>query len=284
MRFSINIHHLLLHKACVFHIPPPSKGKGRGEGIGMSIKTLGRALIIVSAFFGSAVFAQSAEGPQELPKPILKSTPPLFQEWTFNNDQVNSVPAGFSSDTVGEGAIGTWQVQADDSAPSRPQTLVLKPGCERESCYHLILVDGTNVEYLDLSVRVKMVLGSSTGKGGLVFAAKDPRNFYAVVVTPETNTLEGFLVQDGVPTLLGKGTVEPAEREWHFLRIHRSTMISHDLIEVFFDKQLILSLSDSTFHAGQVGLVAFGQGAFGFDNLRAMELLSQRPLSRPPAY
>lgn len=245
---------------------------------------VGGSLVLFALIGSSVAFSQSSEGPQEMPKPTFKTTSSLFQEWTFNNDQVDSAPPGFSSETVGEGSTGTWLVQTDPSAPSRPQAIILKPGCQQESCYHLLLADGTNVEYVDLSVRMKMVLGASAGKAGLVFGAKDSRNFYAVVVTPETNTLEGFLVRDAQPTSLGEATVEPTKSDWHFLRIRRSTMMSHDLIEVYFDNHLILSLSDSTLREGQVGLVTLGQGAFAFDNLKAMELLTERPLSRPPAY
>lgn len=57
-----------------------------------------------------------------------------------------------------------------------------------------------------------------------------------------------------------------------------------EMIEVFFDNQLILSLSDQTIRGGQVGLVTTAISAFGFDNLRVVELLASRPLSRPPAY
>jgi len=132
-------------------------------------------------------------------------------------------------------------------------------------------------------------LGPQQEKLGSCLGAKDSRNFYAVVVTPETNTLEGFLVRDAQPTSLGEATVEPTKSDWHFLRIRRSTMMSHDLIEVYFDNHLILSLSDSTLREGQVGLVTLGQGTWGqgtfaFDNLKAMELLTERPVSRPPAY
>ena len=84
-------------------------------------------------------------------------------------------------------------VEADPKAPSRPQVLMLRPGCQQESCYHVLLADDTKVEYLDLGIRIKMVLGVSSGKAGLVFSAKDNKNFYAVVVTPETNTLQSLL-------------------------------------------------------------------------------------------
>ena len=175
-------------------------------------------------------------------------------------------------------------MHAESSAPSRPNVLVQKPGCQDASCYHVLLADGSEIEYMDLSVRIKLVLGSSTGKAGLVFGARDSRNFYAVVVTPETNTLEGFLVKNGQLTSLGKGTIAPRDNGWHYLRVYRSTMISHEQIEIFFDNQRILSLSDSSYGKGQVGLVTFGQGVFAFDNLNSMELLTERPLSRPAAY
>jgi len=313
MRLSSNCYLVLFKNFNVSYTPSPSKEEGWGEGdapslsqrppnspstngnelthvsnpkqrFGISRWFLSAALVMVSIFLGSIALAQSSDEPQELPKPKFKTTPPLFQEWGFNNDQADSAPSGFSGETVGEGPPGIWRVEADSSAPSRPQALILKPGCQQESCYHLLLADDTNVEYLDLSVRIKMVLGASAGKAGLVFGAKDSRNFYAVVVTPETNALEGFLVQDGQAKLLGEETVVPTEGEWHFLRIHRSTMISYDQIEIYFDSQLILSLSDSTLREGKVGVVTMGQGAFAFDNLRAMELLTERPLSRPPAY
>ena len=284
MRFSLHFNLLLFKNSCLSQIPLPSKGEDRVEGIGISINTLGVALVIVSVFFGFPVFAQSSDVPQELPKPKLKATPPLFQEWTFNNDQVDSGPSGFSGDTVGDGSPGIWKIEVDSSAPSRPQALVLKPGCQKESCYHVLLADDTIVEYLDLGIRIKMMLGVSSGKAGLVFSAKDNKNFYAVVVTPETNTLQAYLVQDGQARLLGEEKVLPMEGEWHFLRVHRISYISHFPIECYFDNQLILHLSDSTLGEGKVGLITMGQGAFAFDNLRAVELLTERPLSRPPAY
>ena len=241
-------------------------------------------LILFGLMTVPMIFAQPSGEPQELPKPKIKTTPPLFQEWNFSKDQAEANPVGFSSDTIGKGSEGTWTVQPAPSAPSRPNVVMQKPGCQDASCYHVLLADGSEVEYLDLSVRIKLILGSSTGKGGLVFGAQDSRNFYAVVVTPETNTLEGFLVKDGQLTSLGKESVKPTDNEWHSLRIHRKSMISHDPVAVHFDKHRILSFSDSTYGEGKVGLITFGQGAFAFDNLSAMELLTERPLSRPAAY
>jgi len=144
----------------------------RGNPWAVVKRFVGGSLVLFALIGSSVAFSQSSEGPQEMPKPTFKTTSSLFQEWTFNNDQVDSAPPGFSSETVGEGSTGTWLVQTDPSAPSRPQAIILKPGCQQESCYHLLLADGTNVEYVDLSVRMKMVLGASAGKAGLVFGGK----------------------------------------------------------------------------------------------------------------
>ena len=247
--------------------------------------TLASLLCILTSFVSSSLLlAETQDLPQELPKPIHKTTPPLFQEWNFNKDQVGQSPATFSEMAGGNDSHGSWQVQVDSSAPSSPHAVIQKNDCGNSSCYQLLLAEGTNVQYVDLSVRMKMMMGSPTGKGGLVFGAKDEKNFYAVVVTPDSNTLETFLIQDGQLTSLGRVSVTPKQIEWHFLRIQRNTILSQELIEVFFDDHLIFSLSDSSIGPGKVGLVTFGEGVFAFDNLRAMELLASRPLSRPPAY
>ena len=129
-------------------------------------------LILASVVAGSLVFAESQEPSKELPKPTLKSIPPLFQEWTFDTDQVGRSPTNFSSVTVGKESHGQWLIQTDSSAPSSPQAVMQKTDCETSSCYQLLLADGTNVQYVDLSVRLKMVLGSRIGKGGVVLVSR----------------------------------------------------------------------------------------------------------------
>ena len=245
---------------------------------------VGIAMTLV-LFNGSAlVFASQDDGPKELPKPKLKTTPPLFKDWNFDKDHAGSQPLGFVSVTESGQAEGKWLVTKETSAPTKSQAVIQNADCSDDSCYHLLLGDGTEVTYVDVSVRMKLLLGTPSGKAGLVLGAKDNKNFYAAVVTPETNTVEAFLVRDGVATSFGKSGIKPNREVWHTLRVQRSPMISHDLFNVFFDKHMILSLSDSTLKEGKVGLVTWGKGAFAFDNLRAVEYLTNLPFSRPPAY
>ncbi|HWC51907.1 MAG TPA: hypothetical protein VG453_09465, partial [Nitrospira sp.] len=72
--------------------------------------------------------------------------------------------------------------------------------------------------------------------------------------------------------------------DWHSLRMNRDTIISKDVIEVFFDGRLMLSVQDQTLGLGEVGLVVRGQSPLHFDSLHAVPLFSQRPVSNPAAY
>ncbi|MGB0909506.1 MAG: hypothetical protein ACPGYT_04030 [Nitrospirales bacterium] len=242
--------------------------------------------VMVAAFcmFGTTmVFADQGEGPQELPKPKFKTTPPLFMDWNFDKDQIGEQPGGFNQGVNGQ-AGGQWLVTKEEAAPSKTQVIEQKGTCAEASCYQILLGEGTDVSYVDVSVRMKLVLGTASGKAGIVLGAQDDKNFYAAVVTPKTNTIEAYVVRDGKITSFGEAKIKPKSEEWHYLRVQRSPMISHDLFNVFFDRHMLLSLSDSTFKEGKVGLVTWGDGAFAFDNLRAVEYLTNLPLSRPPAY
>ena len=131
---------------------------------------------------------------------------------------------------------------------------------------------------------MKMRLGTPSGKAGLAYGVQDAQNFYAVVVEPKTNEVVAYVVKDGQPTEIARETLILKPSEWHFLRIQRNTIVSKEFTEIFFDHHLLLDVYDQSFRNGKIGLVAIGDGAFSFDNLRAMELLTNRPLSRPAAY
>ena len=230
--------------------------------------------------FSLEVFAK--DQPQELPKPIHKTTPPLFQEWQFDKSPLNEIPEGFSLEVSGTPSGGGWLVNEDSLAPSRPKTVEQELTCGEGLCYQLLTAEDSTVEYVDLSVRMKM--RASSGKAGLAYGVQDAQNFYAVVVEPKTNEIVAYVVKEGKPKELARETLILEPTEWHFLRIQRNTIVSKEFTEIFFDHHLLIDVYDQSFKIGKVGLVAMGDGAFSFDNLRAMELMTNRPLSRPAAY
>jgi len=222
--------------------------------------------------------------PQELPKPFHKTTPPLFQEWNFDQSSPNGLPEGFTQAVGGISGEGGWSVKEDANAPSRPRLVEQRLHCLEGWCYQLLVADGVVVEYVDLSVRIKLNLGTPSGKAGLAYGIQDDKNFYAVVVEPKTNEVVAYVVKDGQPNELARESLIPQPSDWHSLRIQRNTIISKEFTEIFFDNHLMLDVYDQSFKNGKLGLVAMGDGGFLFDNLRAMEMMTNRPLSRPSAY
>ncbi len=208
----------------------------------------------------------------------------LFNRWTFDQQKPSEAPAGFSMLEFGEGPAAEWTIKADADAPSASNILAVNSSCQVVTCYRLIVADGFQYEYPDVSVRMRFPVGAATGVGGVVFGVKDATHFYAAVVDLATKTLEVSRVVDGKETRLGQSSITPKTAPWHMLRIQRNTIVSKDFIETFFDGQLAVTVEDQSLAIGQVGLLVRGQTNLDFDSLHAIPLFSQRPLSAPAAY
>ena len=208
----------------------------------------------------------------------------LFNRWTFDQQNSGEAPAGFSMLGFGEGPAADWTIKADRDAPSASNILVVNSSCLAVTCYRLMVANGFQYEYPDVSVRMRFPLDAATGVGGVVFGVKDATHFYAAVVDLATKTLEVSRVVDGEETRLGRSSIMPKPVPWHTLRIQRNTIFSKDFIETFFDGQLVVTVEDQSLAIGQVGLLVRGQTALDFDSLHAIPLFSQRPLSTPAAY
>jgi hypothetical protein len=208
----------------------------------------------------------------------------LFNRWTFDQQKSGEAPAGFSMLGFGEGPAADWTVKADTDAPSASNILAVSSSCQPISCYRVIVADGFQYEYPDLSVRMRFPIDAAAGVGGVVFGLKDARHFYAVVVDLAAKTLEVIRVVDGTETRLDRSSITPKALPWHMLRIQRNTIISKDFIETFFDGQLAVTVEDQSLATGQVGLLVRGPITLDFDSLHAVPLFSHRPLSAPAAY
>jgi hypothetical protein len=208
----------------------------------------------------------------------------LFNRWTFDQQKSGEAPAGFSMLGFGDGPAADWTIKVDSDAPSASNILVVKSSCQAVTCYRLIVANGFQYEYPDVSVRMRFPLDAATGVGGVVFGVKDATHFYAAMVDLATKTLEVSRVVDGQETRLGRSSMSPKAVPWHTLRIQRNTIFSKDFIETFFDGQLVVTVEDQSLAIGQVGLLVRGQTALDFDSLHAIPLFSQRPLSTPAAY
>lgn len=227
--------------------------------------------------------------------PIAAASPPppsqfqvpveLFKTWNFDKEKTEQMPAGFSSFRVGDAGAPIWVVTQDPHAQTPPNLLKQSAPCSME-CSQVLLVDALQYEYLDLIVRLRLAgtSGDGGGEAGVVFAARDHQNYYAVTIDQSGQDMQVRRVREGKATLLAHSTVTSKQVVWHLLRVRRNTIMSKEYIEVFFDGAQIFSVEDKTFGVGRIGLITLGAATAEFDNLTAAPLYSQKPLSGPAAY
>jgi hypothetical protein len=208
----------------------------------------------------------------------------LFHRWTFDEQTPEQGLSGFSQFLVGGDAAPMWTITSEQEAPSPPNILKAQSACLTSSCYQLLVADKLQYEYPDVTVRLRFPKDGRVGQGGIVIGLKDERHFYATIVDLAAKKLEVVRVLGDQVTVLGETAVTPNPVDWHSLRMNRDTIISKDVIEVFFDGKLLLSVQDQALGLGQVGLIVRGKSPLDFDSLHAVPLFSQRPVSSPAAY
>lgn len=249
------------------------------------MRTLGFFFLAVMGLvaFEDLACAVQRESQEEKEANLKKqATGGLFRKWTFDQDELNKVPAGFTGLSSGDAQQASWGIQQDDSAPSRPNVVGVSSRCAAE-CYQLLVAKGLDYEYPDLTVRFRASEGAA-GIGGVAFGVKDAANFYAAVVDVSGLTVQVIRMVDGKETALAQAPVKLKSIDWHSLRVQRNTIISKDFIETFVDGTLLLSVEDQSLGLGQVGLLVRGNSSLLFDTFHAVPLFSHRPLSAPAAY
>lgn len=212
-----------------------------------------------------------------------QATGGLFHKWTFDKDATKSIPGGFVPLSSGAGVSAIWSVEADETAPSAPNVVMGTSACEESTCFRLLIAQGLEYEYPDLTMRIRSADGVA-GVGGFVFALRDAQNFYAALVDLGAKRAQVIRVIEGVTTVLGQTAVTLKPIDWHSLRVQRNTIVSKDFIEAFVDGILVLSVEDQMLGTGQIGVVMQGKTSWFFDTLHAVPLFSHRPLSSPAAY
>lgn len=184
---------------------------------------------------------------------LMQTTP---RSWDFDKERVGSIPPTFTSE------VGDWKVVADNAAPSKPNVLA-QLAKSSSPTFNIALAGDTNYEDLDISVSMKAVAGNIDQGGGLVWRAKDARNYYIARYNPLEDNYRVYKVQDGRRTELKSVDVRKSPG-WHILRI---TMVG-DHIECYYDNRKYLDARDSTFSSsGKIGLWPKADAHTHFDNL-----------------
>ena len=176
----------------------------------------------------------------------------VTRTWTFEEDEPGSLARGF------QGEVGRWEVV--ETGDGR----VLAQKAENpDATFNVALASGTSAGDLDLSVRVKAVAGKEDQGGGLVWRAKDARNYYVARYNPLEDNFRVYKVVDGKRSMF-QDAKAPRKDGFRSIRV----VMAGDHIECYLDAVKLLDVRDSTFpDAGRVGLWSKADARSYFDDL-----------------
>jgi len=187
---------------------------------------------------------------------------------TVSFDDQTGSPKGWTSGVTGKGEA-KWSIEADASAPSKPN--VLKQSGVGD--YPVILKDEPVIKDGFVEVKGKSLDGKKDQAIGVVWRAKDANNYY----TPRAQATEGnvglYKVENGKRTALDivvrkggycvEAKVEP--KTWHTLRVE----FSGDLAKVIWNGKELFQVKDASFaDAGKCGLWTKADSVIVFDDFK----------------
>jgi hypothetical protein len=172
--------------------------------------------------------------------------------WSFDDEATGQIARGFTNE------VGQWSVVASDSGKALAQSAK-----NPNAVFNITLISDTSAKDVDLSVRMKAVAGETDQGGGLVWRARDARNYYLARYNPLEDNYRLYKVVDGKRTLIQNVDITHSEG-WHTLRV----TMTGDQITCFYDGKKSLEAKDSTFPgAGKIGLWSKADAQSQFDDL-----------------
>jgi hypothetical protein len=169
----------------------------------------------------------------------------------FERDEPGKIAEGFV------GHAGRWEVVQDGENRVFAQ-LASNP----DDTFNLAL-KASNVRNIDMSVRLRARAGELDRGGGVVWRAKDAKNYYIARFNPLENNFRVYKVEGGKRTQFATADV-PGDDRWHTLRV---TMFD-DRITCYLDGKKYLEAADSTFRGpGGYGLWSKSDARTEFDDL-----------------
>jgi hypothetical protein len=119
---------------------------------------------------------------------------------------------------------------------------------------------------VDVSVKAKPVSGKEDQASGLIFRAKDARNYYLVRSNGLEDNFRLYTMIDGQRKQIASTKVEPPKAgEWHTLRV----VAKETKIQAYIGNKLLIDHEDATYNEGWVALWTKADSVTEFDDFQA---------------
>lgn len=176
----------------------------------------------------------------------------------FDRDDIGAFPAGWSCDATGQGKP-QWSVEADSSAPSKPNILLQSgkaafPWCVKRDAG---LADGF------VEVSFKPIVGDVDRAGGVIWRWKDADNYYVARANALENNVTLHYMEQGKRKTLMRANAPVLQGQWNKLRVE----FVGQHIRVLFNGQPYIETDDAHITgSGSVGVWTKADSMTAFDD------------------
>ena len=189
---------------------------------------------------------------------VITMTTTHAETFSFDRDTPGALPAGWRAGVTGRGSP-KWSVEADASAPSKPNVLKQAgsgtfPWCVRPD---VSLADG----YVE--VRFKPLTGREDQAGGLVWRWKDGDNYYVARANALEDNVSLYYTANGRRITIKYVDALVRANVWHTLRVE----FKDQHISVLLDGKRHIDLADTHIAGpGAVGVWTKADSVTSFDD------------------
>jgi len=139
---------------------------------------------------------------------------------------------------------GQWVRRASDGRQVLAQTVETQP-------WAVALLEDQKFADLDVSVRFRPISGKEDASGGIIFRARDGRNYFLVRANALENNFRLYTIVNGKRSTIASARVtEPKLGIWHTIRV----VATGSRIQAYLDGVALLNHEDKTFTQGWIGL------------------------------
>jgi hypothetical protein len=236
-----------------------------------SAAVIAAGLVMTVLILSPTAYSKSRKKKGAAPTPTETITPtatptPEVHVWNFDSDKAGALPAGWTA------VEGEWQVIAEPSAPSKPNTLGLPAGRLIKSLesaleyYPMAILTDPPTEYSDFTLEAQF---QSTGgrfdcSGGLIFRYVDPKNFYLLSAGCPSDYFALSRMTDGQIVLLKQSVVPTDKDTWYRLKV--SAQGGHFMC--YDDDKMVFDFDDSKIAKGKIGVWARDDSQAQFDDVK----------------
>jgi 3-keto-disaccharide hydrolase len=152
---------------------------------------------------------------------------------------------------------GKWVRRTSSGLPVLAQTVETQP-------WAVAILEDRKFDDLDVAVRFRPISGNEDASGGIIFRAKDGRNYLLVRANALENNFRLYTIVNGKRSTIASATVpEPKLGEWHRIRV----VAKGPKVQAYLNDALLLDHEVPTSAGGWVGLWTKADSVTEFSNL-----------------